>query len=288
MRFGLLIPPDAPFPELVRRWQLADELGFDAAYTADHTGDYRDLSGHWFEGWTTLAALTQSTSRIRIGTLVSNPVLRSPVLLAKQSVAVDHLSNGRLELGVGTGIAGFDHAAVGIDYWPTGERVARFAEYIEVLDRVLRSAGQPYHFDGRYYRTADTPWAPPPVQQPRPPITVGGQSPTVRRVAARFADCWNTHGPFGATVDQILELTAAQNTEMDDLCESYRRSPADVRRSLLLFEALDPWVSGRSLDETVTRFAPVGVTEFVLFWPPPEQMPLLEKIATDVIPTLSG
>ncbi len=139
LRFGILIPQDAPFDTLVERWRRAEELGFDAAYVADHSGDYRNLDGYWLDGWTVLAHLASHTERIRIGTLVTNPLLHHPAQLAKQAVAVDHLSGGHLELGVGTGIAGFDHDAVGQDYWSLRERVARFAEYVEVLDGVLRS-----------------------------------------------------------------------------------------------------------------------------------------------------
>jgi alkanesulfonate monooxygenase SsuD/methylene tetrahydromethanopterin reductase-like flavin-dependent oxidoreductase (luciferase family) len=143
-RFGVLVPQDAPFETLVERWKAAEALGFDAAYVADHTGDYRDLDGYWLDGWTVLAHLAAETTRIRIGTLVANPLLHHPVQLAKQAVAVDQLSGGRLELGIGTGIAGFDHDAVGEPYWAPRERAARFAEYVAVVDEVLRSSRGPF------------------------------------------------------------------------------------------------------------------------------------------------
>jgi alkanesulfonate monooxygenase SsuD/methylene tetrahydromethanopterin reductase-like flavin-dependent oxidoreductase (luciferase family) len=286
VRFGVLVLPDAPYPCLIERWRDAESLGFDAVYVADHTGDYRNLSGHWFEGWTTLTLLAATTSRVRIGTLVSNPVLRSPVLLAKAAVAVDHLSNGRLDLGIGTGIASFDHAAMGLTSWSGRERVDRFAEYVEIVDGLLRTTDVPYRFTGRYFRTEVAPMTPPPVQRPRPPVIVGGQSPTVRRVAARYADSWNTHGPFGMALNDIIALTGKQNTELDELCEAYGRSPSRVRRAVLLFDALDPWQSSHGLDEIVTRFRPVRVDEFVLFWPPEDRRGDLDHIAANVLPTL--
>ena len=123
MRFGIEVPQDAPFPALVERWQVVEELGFDHLWVADHSadtridhsGDYRNLDATWFDGWTVLAVMAMETTHIRIGTLVSNPVLRPPALLAKEALTIDHLSGGRLELGIGTGIEPLDHATMGID-----------------------------------------------------------------------------------------------------------------------------------------------------------------------------
>lgn len=279
LRFGILIPQDAPFDELVVRWRHAEDLGFDVAYVADHSGDYRDLGGYWLDGWTALTHLAADTTAIRIGTLVSNPVFRHPAQLARQAAAVDRLSGGRLELGIGTGTAGFDHDAVGEPYWPPAERAARFAEYVAVVDGVLRSPARSYRHDGRYYRSADIALNPPAQQRPRPPITVGGQSPTVLRVAARHADCWNTHGPFGATIDQIADITAEQNRRLDALCGEAARDPRSVRRSLLLFDALDAWGEADRFEKLVDRFLEVGMHDFVVFWPPGQPLALLERAA---------
>jgi alkanesulfonate monooxygenase SsuD/methylene tetrahydromethanopterin reductase-like flavin-dependent oxidoreductase (luciferase family) len=117
------------------------------------------------------------------------------------------------------------------------------------------------------------------VQSPRPPLTVGGQSPTVLRVAAERADCWNTHGPFGRGVDEIVSVTAAQNRRLDELCVSHGRRPADLRRSLLLFDALDVWAAPRDLAGTVERFLDAGTDDFVLFWPPPRREGELADVA---------
>ncbi|MGH8777255.1 MAG: LLM class flavin-dependent oxidoreductase [Jiangellaceae bacterium] len=279
VRFGILILQDAPYEELVERWRRAEDLGFDAAYVADHSGDYRDLDRYWLDGWAALAHLADRTDTIRIGTLVANPLFRHPAQLARQAAAVDCLSDGRLELGIGTGIAGFDHDAVGEPYWPPAERAARFAEYVAIVDGVLRSPGRSYRHAGQHYRTSDIALNPPPQQQPRPPITVGGQSPTVLQVAARHADCWNTHGPFGATMEQIAERTAHQNRRLDALCEEAGRDPTSLRRSLLLFDALDAWTEADRFEKIVDRFLDVGMREFVVFWPPPDRLALLERAA---------
>ena len=294
MRFGIEIPQDAPFATLVERWQQAEELEFDHFWVADHSadtrtdhsGDYRDLDGTWFDGWTVLAVMAKVTTRIRIGTLVSNPVLRPPALLAKEALTIDHLSGGRLELGIGTGIEPLDHATMGLDYWPPQERVDRFSEYVEAVDGLLSSPSRAYAFEGRYYRTREAAMGPPPVQRPRPPITVGGQSPTVLRVAAERADCWNTAGPLGVGMDRILETTLQQNELLDEMCVAFGRESTELRRSLFMVGALDAWASPDAVERIVNRFGEIGIGEFVLFWPPDERLDLFERVAAEVIPAL--
>jgi alkanesulfonate monooxygenase SsuD/methylene tetrahydromethanopterin reductase-like flavin-dependent oxidoreductase (luciferase family) len=294
VRFGIEVPQDASFPTLVERWQQAEELGFDHLWVADHwadtrtdpSGSYRNLDGTWFDGWTVLAVMAQETARIRIGTLVSNPVLRPPALLAKEALTIDHLSEGRLELGIGTGIEPLDHTTMGLDYWSPQERVARFSEYVEVVDGLLRGPSRAFAFEGRYYRTREAAMGPPSVQQPRPPITVGGQSPTVLRVAAERADCWNTAGPLGVGMDEILETTRQQNERLDEMCVAFGRETTEVRRSLFMVGALDAWASPDAVEQIVKRFGEIGIGEFVLFWPPDERLDLFEHVATEVIPAL--
>ena len=294
MRFGIEVPQDAPFPALVERWQRAEELGFDYLWVADHSadtrtnpsGDYRNLDGTWFDGLTVLAVMAKETNRIRIGTLVSNPILRPPALLAKEALTVDHLCRGRLELGIGMGIEPLDHAAMGIAYWSPQERAARFSEYVEVVDGLLSTPSRAYVFEGRYYHTREAAMGPPPVQQPRPPITVGGQSPTALRVAAQRAECCNTAGPLGLGMEEILEITRRQNARLDEMCVSFGRDPIELRRSLFLVGALDAWAIPDAVEKIARRFGEIGIGEFVLFWPPDERLDLFEHVATEVMPAL--
>jgi alkanesulfonate monooxygenase SsuD/methylene tetrahydromethanopterin reductase-like flavin-dependent oxidoreductase (luciferase family) len=288
LRFGAYVLPDAPFPTLTERCALVEDLGFDQLWTADHTADWRSPVGPWFDGWTALSAMAAATRRIRVGTLVSNPILRHPVILAKQASAIDHLSGGRLELGIGTGIAGFDHAALGAVPWSPAERIERFREYIGIVDVLLTSSGKPVTVHGRYYSSENVRLVPPPFQLPRPPITIGGQSPSVLRVAASLAERWNTHGPFGATVEETARVTRAQNATLDDLCAAHGRDPAQLHRSLLLFEALDPWSGPDSFERVVERFIPTGIREFIVFWPGDDRRGEFERLAVDVLPRLRG
>lgn len=293
LRFGIEVPQDAPFPVLQERWRQAEDVGFDDLYVADHLGDPRNLDGYWLDGWATLAAMATATTRIRVGMLVTSPILHPPAAVARAAVSLDHLSGGRLELGIGAGIAEFDHAAAGVSYWSPRERAARFAEYVEIVDGLLRARRTAYEFHGRHYRVQSPALVPPPLQRPRPPITVGGQSPTVLRSAAAYADCWNTHGRFGAPFEQVVEALRRQNDELDALCGAAGRDPGTLRRSLLLLKTgslpepgLDAWASRDAFERIVSRFVEVGMREFVVFWPRQERLDVFEHVATQVLPAL--
>jgi alkanesulfonate monooxygenase SsuD/methylene tetrahydromethanopterin reductase-like flavin-dependent oxidoreductase (luciferase family) len=282
LRFGVLVLQDAPFSVLRERWRRVEELGFDFVFVADHARHTSDRSHPWFDGWTTLAAMALETSTIRVGPLVANPILRRPAVLAKAAAAVDHLSNGRLELAIGQGVEKFDHDETGTAYWSPAERAARFREYVEIVDGVLRSCEAPFSFEGRHHRAKDVTLAPAPVQRPRPPITVGGRSPTVRRVAAERADCWNTFGLMPTPLEEVIKTTRRQNRELDERCAELGRDPAELRRSLVLWAPLDPWAAPNAFERIVESFQDAGIAEFIVMWPPEDRLPLLERAAATI------
>ena len=266
--FGLAVDVDAPFPELAARARAGEALGFETVYVPDHSRPWRHdpvPSGIWFDGWTALAWLAAATSGIRVGTLVSNPVLRPPGLLVREALAVDHLSSGRLQLGIGTGIAGFDHEATGSPYWPLAERLERFREYVAFVDGALRSGGT-YTAAGGFFpgRLTGLPEA---VQAPRPPITVAGASKGVRAVAVDRAECWNTHGAFGVAPEDLVDHLSTLNADVSIRCEAAGRDPSGLRRSVLLFGSLSPWGRPGRLEELVGVMAGIGFEEIVVFWP---------------------
>lgn len=285
LRFGVLVLQDAPFATLRERWQRVEELGFDLLFVADHARHTRDPSLPWLDGWTTLAAMALETSAVRIGPLVANPVLHRPAPLAKAAATLDHLSNGRLELAIGQGVERFDHDETGIPYWPAPERAARFREYVEVVDGALRSWQGPFTFEGRYHRAHDIALAPPPVQRPRPPITVGGRSPTARRVAAERADCWNTFGLSPTPPEAVVETTRRHNRELDELCAEHGRDPAQLRRSLVMWSPLDPWAAPGAFERIVDSFVDAGISDFIVMWPPEDRLRALERAAS-ALPSL--
>jgi alkanesulfonate monooxygenase SsuD/methylene tetrahydromethanopterin reductase-like flavin-dependent oxidoreductase (luciferase family) len=266
---ALAVDVDAPFPELSERARTGEALGFETIYVPDHSRPWRQdpvPGGIWFDGWTVLATLAAATATARIGTLVSNPVLRPPGLLVREALAVDHLSAGRLQLGIGTGIAGFDHEATGTPYWPLAERLARFTEYVAFVDNALRSGGTPLSASGRFFSGTLT-GLPEPVQAPRPPITVAGASKGVRAVAVERAECWNTHGAFGVAPDDLVDHLTALNADVSARCEAAGRPPSELRRSVLLLGPLSPWSRPGRLAEVVEQMSTIGFEEIVMFWP---------------------
>ncbi|MEJ3656763.1 LLM class flavin-dependent oxidoreductase [Actinomycetes bacterium KLBMP 9759] len=288
VKFGVMLYPDVPFPELQEQARRVEELGFDQIFLPDHAANLRDLSGPWFDGLTALTVVAQATSRVRVGMLVANPILRPPAVLARHALSVDHLSGGRLELGLGSGVFDWDHHAVGSQPWPPAERARRFVEYLTIVDGVLRGTGEPFTFHGEFLNATDVRTVPSSVQRPRPPIIVGGQGPTMLRMAAESGDVWNTIGPMGADAATVLEVTGRQNRRIDELAVAVGRDPATIRRSLALYGPWDPWVAPVKLTEVVDRFGELGLTEFVMNLPEVARMPEFERMATDEIPALRG
>jgi alkanesulfonate monooxygenase SsuD/methylene tetrahydromethanopterin reductase-like flavin-dependent oxidoreductase (luciferase family) len=283
----VILMQDAPAAELLARFRRLEELGFDQAYIADHIGDFRALDTPFLDGWSLLAAAAVVTSRVALGPLVNNPILRAPGVVAKQAMTVDQLSGGRLEMGMGAGVFEIDHHAVGSAPWPVRERVRRFAEYVEIVDGAMRALGKPYSFEGEWYSVRDLPTAPGPVR--RPPIIVGGQAPTMLKVAVSHGDVWNSNGQFGAPVEDIVARTREQNDRLDELCLAAGRDPATLRRQFLLWDTTDPLVPGASLVELVERLTEAGMDDFVLPWPwEPAQLSTFEHLASEVIPGLRG
>ena len=148
LRFGIATDQNLPWSELLERWQLFDALGFDSVWNCDHLVQPSRPNGPYFEAWTLLAALAVRTERIRIGVLVSCNTFRHPALLAKEALTVDHLSNGRLDVGLGAGWYEPEHTLFGLEYPSTPERVGRFREAVEVVDGLLRNDTTTYA--GRY------------------------------------------------------------------------------------------------------------------------------------------
>ena len=171
----------------------AEELGFDHAWLVDHLVDTDGApEDGCLEAWTLLAAIAAKTTRIRLGVLVSSNTFRHPAILLKEAVTVDHISGGRLVLGIGTGWHEDEHRRYGIDLPPPPERVDRFEEAVEVISLLM--AQERTTFKGRYYQLDDARLEPRPVQRPRIPILIAAHRPRMLRIAARYADQWDTFG----------------------------------------------------------------------------------------------
>jgi F420-dependent oxidoreductase-like protein len=275
--FGICLDQSLPWNETVELWQLFERLGFDSVWDCDHYQRPSNPSQPYFEAWTLLAALATKTSRIRIGVLVSSNTFRHPALLAKEAVTVDHISTGRMELGIGAGWFVPEHEAFGIPFPSAAELVGRFREAVEIVDTLMRNDVSSY--EGTYYRLNDAPFKPSPVQKPRPPLTLGAHRAKMLRIVAEYADRWNSHG----TVAEIKE----RNEILDEQCAAVGRDPRSIIRSLYGWSSLlpaDPWESADAFHEVVGRYAEIGINEFIIDAPPPEQRAMMERIASDEIP----
>jgi alkanesulfonate monooxygenase SsuD/methylene tetrahydromethanopterin reductase-like flavin-dependent oxidoreductase (luciferase family) len=189
------------WPSLRDACLAAEHSGFDSIWLDDHLladeGDWHDAK---LEGWASLAALAPLTTKARLGLLVAANTFRNPGLTAKLATTLDHLSHGRLILGIGGGWFGREHEAFGLDFGSGfGERLDRLEEAVDLIERLL--AGEQVTHEGRFYRMIDALCEPRPIQ-PRLPILIGGsgREKTLRTVA-RHADMWNAY----AAPDRVAE-----------------------------------------------------------------------------------
>jgi F420-dependent oxidoreductase-like protein len=224
MRFGLDVAQQRiSWDELVRRVQLAEELGFDGVWGFDHFQPmYGEGPGETFEGVTTLAALAGVTSRVRLGLLVTGVTYRHPSVLAAQALTVDHASHGRLELSLGAAWFDKEHHELGIPFPPTGQRFDLLEDALEIVTRLY--SGEVVDYDGKVVSLRQAQLRPLPVQRPRPPIWIGGGGP--RRtlpLVARFADVWHNWGTPNSLKDA--------NARLDELAEAAGRDPASIQRA---------------------------------------------------------
>jgi alkanesulfonate monooxygenase SsuD/methylene tetrahydromethanopterin reductase-like flavin-dependent oxidoreductase (luciferase family) len=271
MRFGIDVAQQRlEFGEVVDRVRFGEELGFDGAWGFDH---FRPMYGHGpgncFEGMTTLAALAGRTTRIRLGLLVAGVTYRHPSILAAEAVTVDHASDGRLELGIGAAWYEREHRQLGLDFSPTGERFDRLEDQLEIFVRLF--TGEIVSYDGRQVSLHDAQLLPRPVQQPHPPIWIGGSGPkrTIPLVA-RFADMWHTdslanYAELSARVDELAATAGrdssaigrASSLSLSEPWDEVRQNAA-VRRDLGMDYLICGWPSeGRGrVEEFWTKIAP--------------------------------
>jgi probable F420-dependent oxidoreductase len=243
MKVGVALPhydllyPDgrnADLDETVAIARRVEELGFDSVWVSDHF--FFDLSRYGgpprrvyaLEPITTLSSIAVATQRVRLGTLVLCEAFRLPPLLAKMATTLDVISGGRLELGLGAGWNEEEYRENSFTFPPTAERIARLRETVDIVGGML--ASDRFSYEGHYYRVEDAPNDPRPVQQPRPPVWVGGKGgPKILRLIAEAADGWNTVWRW------TPEAYAERARALDAACERAGRDPATVRRSLGLF-----------------------------------------------------
>lgn len=284
-RFGLFLSQaNKSWQQTLDEFTLAEELGFDHAWLVDHLVDTDGPPEHGcHEGWTLLAALAARTSRIRLGVLVSSNTFRHPALLLKEAVTVDHISGGRLILGLGTGWHEGEHRRFGIDLPAPAERVDRFEEAIQVIS-LLMEQGQ-LTFTGRFYRLDDARLEPKQLQQPRIPILIAAHRPRMLRIAARYADQWDTFAAMrGTATEGVAADLADRIARLDDACRSVGRDPRELRRST--WATSDVLASPEAYLGFVEKHRDMGFTDFTAVLPPGGDGRVLRTVAIEVIPAI--
>ena len=223
LQFGVVIAQQyLPWNELIERWQLAEALGFDSIWLFDH---FHSLSGvddrECFEASTSLAALAMVTNRVKIGILVYGNTHRIPTVLAKETVTLDHMSNGRVILGLGAAWNEQEHRAYGIPFPPPGDRVSALDEALEIM-RMLETHDRT-SYAGQYYQLDSAPFIPKPVQG-HVPLLIGGEKPRMVRLIAKHADWWDT-----SLKPDTLPAGIAKVAEH---CQEFGRDPSEIGISI--------------------------------------------------------
>ncbi|MCX7860630.1 MAG: LLM class F420-dependent oxidoreductase [Chloroflexus sp.] len=288
------------------RWQqlaqAAENLGFVGLYRSDHFTNANPPEKESLELWISLAWLASHTKRIEFGPLVSPVSFRHPALTARMAAAIDDLSGGRLQLGLGAGWQEREHTMFGFDLLPIEPRFQRFAEGLEVITRLLRS-DTPVTWIGSYYQLRDAILLPRPQRPGGPPIVIGGNGEKrTLALTAQYADEWNA---VFVPPARFAEL----NAKLDELLTAAGRSRGAVRRSLMIGSVfgrneaeVEQLLAGRDranlrargilvgtaseIVEQIHAFAAVGVERIMVQWLDLDDLDRLEAFATQVLPQL--
>lgn len=239
----------ASYDQLLAVARTAEDLGFDGYFRSDH---YLTMGGDGMPGptdaWVTLAAIARETSSIRLGTLVTSATFRLPGPLAISVAEVDHMSGGRVELGLGAGWYEAEHTAYGIPFPSVGERFDRLEEQLAIISGLWDTPlGEQFSHIGRYYRLDQSPALPKPLQRPRPPIIVGGGGPVrTPNLAARFASEYNRAFRPLAETRECFE-------RVQEACRGADRDPSSI-----VLSAAQVICCGQSDAEVSRRAAAIG------------------------------
>lgn len=281
MRYGICILPEYTWSEAKPLWQEAQERGFDHAWTYDHLvwGGLPDSP--WHSTVATLSAAAMVTDSIKLGTFVASPNFRHPLTFARDIITLDDISGGRMLIGLGAG-GDRDSQILGATH-TRGERTRRFAEFTELLDRILTT--DHVDFAGEFFSTVDARNAPGCVQQPRVPFVMAANGPKAMALAARYGTGWLTTGPpmvgLGESLDLgdrstqetwwqgVVALSERFGETLDKAVEQGSRTSADVPDRLLALDAAGiPALSSPDFfAEQVGRAADLGFTDVIVHWP---------------------
>jgi F420-dependent oxidoreductase-like protein len=305
IRFGLQTgQQNVPWKDMVDIWTKADRWGYDSLWNFDHFyAIFTNPEDPCFEGWTTLSALAQVTSKARIGHLVNGNTYRHPCVTAKMASSLDHISGGRLNLGIGAGWFELEHTSLGLDFKTVRGRLEALEEALKIIKGVL--AGEKVTLSGKHYQTKDAYCHPVPLQKGGVPIMIGGEGKNVLlRIVAEYADMWNAFGS-PAKMRELIDVIRKhgdrvkrdtdeiEKTVMLPLCYTADKgmqdmivqllaaafgSPPDVMRGQMI-------VGGKqeTLDQ-IRKFVDAGVTHFIFMCIAPYPHDQIQAFAEEVAP----
>lgn len=301
MKFSAWPAADRTWNDVLELARWAEQHGWYGVWVADHympnTGSEQVSDGPTNECWAYLAALAATTTKVRIGPLVSPTTVHHPALLANRAATTDIISNGRFVLGLGAGWQINEHRAYGIDLLDAKSRVTRFAEAIEIVQTMLRQPRTT--FAGEHFQITDAPCEPKPIGEV--PIVVGSKGPRMLGIIARFAQEWNCWGNPASTAASVRLLDAA--------CEQAGRDPSTMLRStqaMIVFadtpgdrSGVNPVFADRTIvgtpeqiAEQIAAYEPQGFGEFIVpdFWEISDvghKRELYERFVTEVVPLVA-
>ncbi len=271
MRFGIVILPQDPWPVARQKWADAEALGFDHAWTYDHLS-WRTLADEpWGATIPTLVAAATVTSTIGLGTFVSSPNFRHPVPFAKDLATLDDIAGGRVLIGIGSGGTGFDATVLATPMLSPAQRHARFAEFVDLLDVLLRcetpgSGGITRR--GDWFDAVDARMVGVPAQSPRMPFVIAANGPKGLGVVARHAAGWVTTGPEGVTGADWWAGVAALSGRLDDIAQGAGREPQSIDRYLSIDSGGTYSLSSvTAFEDIVGRATDLGFTDVIAHWP---------------------
>jgi len=305
IRFGIQTGQQGiAWSDMLQLWRQADTWGYDSLWNYDHFYPiFTNPEGDCLEGWTTLSALAQGTQRARIGHLVNGNTYRHPCVLAKMAATLDHISAGRLNLGIGAGWFELEHRSFGIDFKTVRGRLEALEESLQILKGMFTEEKTTLH--GKHYHVTDAIGLPRPVQRPHPPILIGGEGRRVLlRLVAQYADMWNAFKPAEG-MRELIEVIARhgdavgrdtsviEKTVMMPLC--YKGEPAREQFTCAMVAGMQqttPENARKSVMiggteeclDTVDRYASAGVTHFIFMLIAPYHPDELQAFAEEVIP----
>jgi F420-dependent oxidoreductase-like protein len=267
-------PQQTTWAEMLAVWKAADDIEvYESGWNFDHFYPiFDDPTGPCLEGWTTLAALAQATTRLRLGTMVTGIHYRHPAVLANMAAAVDIISDGRLELGVGSGWNEEESGAYGIELGTVTERFDRLDEACQVLIGLLSQ--ETTDFDGRFYQLTSARNEPKGPQRPHPPICIGGGGEKrTLRITAKYAQHWNFPGGTPADFARKRDVLAEH-------CAAVGRDPKEIMMSAQIRLTSDLNYGGVVAD--AIAYGAEGMDLAIIYLPTPYDPAVVEALAETI------